>query len=329
MYKGIKAYFSRHTRDKLEAKRHSADVGSYFCSLITAIIYWPRFDIYLLNMISEMKYNLRKKLDLGYCNLEILLKAIGDGLAKTKNKGDLNSLNLYLFDEQFPSSENVQVSFESECPPDGKVKLDDLFAFKRKRGDFLFSSVLLIVALFFMVSFFTETGWQSRKLPNDLGTYVLHQFGFVEIEGKVVRFGRILKQSWVGPLLCLMVLIPAAIWNAKSSFRVHRYRKRFLLPISIRYELEKYVAALEYVAYFILYTVLVPILGYLMSTVLLGVFLTWRVGYRTTRWILTGLLSSLIIVLVFRSFLQIKTPISIWLYDFLPSAMRGFMLTYF
>ena len=280
-------------------------------------------------MISEMKYKLGKLLDLGYCNSEILLKAIGNGLAKTKNSGDLNSLNLYLFDEQFPTSENVQVSFKSECPPGGKVKLDDLFAFKRKRGDFLFSVVILIAALFFMVSFFTETGWQNRKLPDDLGTYMLHQFGFIEIEGRVVRFGRILKQSWVGPLLCLVVLIPAAIWNAKSSFKIHRYRKRFLLPISMTYELEKYIAALEYVAYFILYTVLVPILGYLISTLLLGMFLTWRTGYRTGRWMLTGFLSSLIIVFIFRSFLQIKTPISIWLYDFLPSAMRGVMLTYF
>ena len=249
--------------------------------------------------------------------------------AQSKNQDSSSNLNLYLFDEQFPTSENVQASFQSECPPDGKVKLDDLFAFKRKRGDFLFSVVILIAALFFMVSFFTETGWQNRKLPDDLGTYVLHQFGFIEIEGRVVRFGRILKQSWVGPLLCLMILIPAAIWNAKSSFRVHRYRKRFLLPISMAYELEKYIAALEYVAYFIIYTVLVPILGYLMSTLLLGIFLTWRVGYRTGRWILTGFLSSLIIVFVFRSFLQIKTPINIWLYDFLPTAIRGFMLTYF
>ena len=249
--------------------------------------------------------------------------------AHSKNQDNSNNLNLYLFDEQFPTVENVQGSFQSECPTDGKVKLDDLFAFKRKRGDFLFSVVILIAALFFMVSFFTETGWQNRKLPDDLGTYALHQFGFIEIEGRVVRFGRILKQSWVGPLLCLLVLIPAAIWNAKSSFKIHRYRKRFLLPISMTYELEKYIAALEYVAYFILYTVLVPILGYLISTLLLGMFLTWRTGYRTGRWMLTGFLSSLIIVFIFRSFLQIKTPISIWLYDFLPSATRGFMLTYF
>ena len=248
---------------------------------------------------------------------------------KVSEKNTINNTTLYLFDEQIPTFVASQVSFKSDCPPDRKIKLDDLFEFKRKRGDFLFSAIVLVVAFFFLISFFTETGWQGKKLPNDFGTYMLHQFGFVETEEKMVRFGRILKQSWVGPLLCLMVLVPAAIWNFKTSFQVHHYRKRFLLPTSIRYELEKYIAAIEYVAYFVLYTVSVPILGYLISTLLLGSFLTWRLGYRTARWLFIGLLSSLVIVFVFRSFLQIKTPINIWLYDFLPSATRGFMLTYF
>ncbi|NRB04633.1 MAG: tripartite tricarboxylate transporter TctB family protein, partial [Rhodobacteraceae bacterium] len=55
----------------------------------------------------------------------------------------------------------------------------------------------------------------------------------------------------------------------------------------------------------------------------------WRLGYRTQRWIATGFVSSFAIVLVFRTILQIKTPVSIWLYDQLPSTTRAFMLTYF
>jgi len=86
---------------------------------------------------------------------------------------------------------------------------------------------------------------------------------------------------------------------------------------------------LEYVAYFIGYTLLVPLLGYLVSTLILGTYLTWRLGYRTWRWTGIGLLSSVAVVLVFRTFLQIKTPVSIWLYDQLPTALRAFMLTYF
>ena len=80
----------------------------------------------------------------------------------TKNNG-ADSLELYLFKEQCPPSEHIKSSFRSECPPDKKVKLDNLFEFRRKRGDFVFSVIFLVVALFFLGSFFTETGWHNRK----------------------------------------------------------------------------------------------------------------------------------------------------------------------
>jgi len=102
-----------------------------------------------------------------------------------------------------------------------------------------------------------------------------------------------------------------------------------LLPTSAYFELTKYAAALEYVVYFIGYTLIVPILGYLVSTLVLGTFLTWRLGYRSRSWLLTGFASSFAVVIAFRTMLQIKTPVSIWLYDQLPSATRAFMLTYF
>jgi len=77
------------------------------------------------------------------------------------------------------------------------------------------------------------------------------------------------------------------------------------------------------------YTLLVPRLGYLLSTLLIGVFMPWRLGYRGRVWLTRSFLSSLAIVIVFRTVLQIKTPVSIWLYDQLPTALRSFMLTYF
>jgi len=166
-------------------------------------------------------------------------------------------------------------------------------------------------------------------LPDRLASYFAHQLGFIELEGRVTRLGRILKQSWIAPLLCLLVLVPAALINLWASFKEHKWRKRFLLPTSAYFELTKYLAALEFVFYFVIYTILVPYLGYLISTVLLGIFLPWRLGYRSRRWMIRSLCSSLAIVIIFRSFLQIKTPVSIWLYDQLPTALRGLMLTYF
>lgn len=240
-----------------------------------------------------------------------------------------NSQDLFLFSEPLPFDAAAKTDFQSECPADKKVKVEDLFKFSRGRGDFPISVAAAAIALFFLVFFWTQTGWDNRKLPDDFGRYIAYQFGFADIDGRVTRLGRILKQSWVAPLLCLAVLVPAAIWNLRSSWKEHRWRKRFLLPTSAYFEFTKYAAALEYVAYFIGYTLLVPVLGYLFSTLILGTYLTWRLGYRSHAWLLRGFVASLVVVIVFRSILQIKTPISIWLYDQFPAALRGFMLTYF
>ncbi len=237
-----------------------------------------------------------------------------------KAEGD----NLLMFDEQTPPG-----PFRSECPPDVKIKVENLFRFRRGRGDLHFSLIMLGIALFFLLFFRTETGWLDRKLPEPFGPYLAHQLGLIELEGRVARFGRILKQSWVAPALCLLVLVPAAIWNARASWRVYKWRRRFKQPTDAGYDLEKCAEAIEFVAYFIVYTLAVPVVGYLLATLVLGTYLTWRLGYRSARWLATGMVSSFAIVLVFRTFLQIKTPVSIWLYDQLPAAARAFMLTYF
>jgi len=241
-----------------------------------------------------------------------------------------DNLNALLFDEQLPIDVVDQaLSFKSECPPDKKFKVEDLFEFRRGRGDFHVSIAAALVAVFLLLFFWTETGWQNRKLPENVGQYVGYQLGLAEFEGRKPRLGSILKQSWVAPMLCLALLVPTALWNLRSSLKVRRWRQRFMLPIDGGYEASKYFAALEYVVYFLAYTMSVPIFGYLLSTLILGVFLTWRLGYRTIRWLCIGLASSFSIVVIFRSLLQIKTPASIWLYDQLPAALRVFMLTYF
>ncbi|MGB1034649.1 MAG: tripartite tricarboxylate transporter TctB family protein [Primorskyibacter sp.] len=242
-------------------------------------------------------------------------------------KASKSSQDLYLFDETLPCA--ACDVFRSECPADAKVKVEDLFKFSRTRGDFEVSIVFAAIALLFLAFYGTQTGWDTRKLPDEMGTYIAYQFGFAEIEGRVTRLGRILKQSWVAPMMCLAIFVPAALWNMRASWKETAWRKRFLLPTSPSFELAKYAAALEYVVYFIGYTLIVPVLGYLVSTIILGTFLTWRLGYRSLSWLLTGFASSVAVVIVFRTFLQIKTPVSIWLYDQLPDAARAFMLTYF
>jgi hypothetical protein len=59
------------------------------------------------------------------------------------------------------------------------------------------------------------------------------------------------------------------------------------------------------------------------------VLLTYRLGYRTGRWIIVSLATAFAIVLLFRSLLQIKTPVNIWLYNQLPAGLETFMKVYF
>jgi len=244
----------------------------------------------------------------------------------------MNQINndLMLFDEAMPLGDLVsEAGFKSQCPPDKKIKVENLFKFRRKRADLQVSIAALLISLFFLASFWTQTGWQDRKLPNEMGAYIGHQLGIVEIEGRVTRLGRILKQAWVVPLLCLLFLVPAALLNFFESYKVWRWRQRFRQPTDANFELVKYAEALEYVLYFIAYSLCVPYLGYLVSTLILGMFLTWRLGYRTRLWILKGFIASFLTVVVFRTLLQIKTPIDIWLYNQFPETIRAFMLTYF
>ncbi|WP_299205473.1 tripartite tricarboxylate transporter TctB family protein [uncultured Tateyamaria sp.] len=226
-------------------------------------------------------------------------------------------------------SDTTGRAFASACPPDSKINVTDITDFRRGRGDLIFSLFMAGLALFFLAFFFTQTGWEGRKLPQNMARYWMDQFGVTAPEGRTARLGRILKQSWVAPLICLGVLVPAALWNLRGAWRAQAWRQRFKQPTGIAHELGQWLRALEYVVWFVAYTLLVPVLGYLVSTVLLGTLLPWRLGYRGWRWMGICLAASFAIVLVFRTGLQIKTPVNIWLYDQLPQRMETFMQVWF
>ena len=53
--------------------------------------------------------------------------------------------DLLLFDEAMPLSDlDSDAGFKSECPPDKKIKVENLFKFKRGRGDLPVSIVCLL-----------------------------------------------------------------------------------------------------------------------------------------------------------------------------------------
>ena len=54
-----------------------------------------------------------------------------------------------------------------------------------------------------------------------------------------------------------------------------------------------------------------------------------RLGYRSWRWVGIAAGVSFLSVVFFRTLLQIKTPVNIWLYNQLPEGLERFMKVYF
>ncbi len=205
-----------------------------------------------------------------------------------------------------PEAEVAGGGFRCSVPQDRRFRVANLFEFRRGRGDFVFSIVILVVALILLWQFAAESGWDKRELPQR-------------------RVGKILKQPWVGPLMCMSIIVPAALHNPFASWRARRRDARLRLPDRTAYEIGQSARSFEFIAY----TWVIGILGYLVSAVLFGLFLTLRLGYRSGRWIAISLAAGLSVVVVFRKLLQIKTPVNIWLNNQLPTPFDTFMKIYF
>ncbi|WP_306046608.1 tripartite tricarboxylate transporter TctB family protein [Nioella sp. MMSF_3534] len=83
----------------------------------------------------------------------------------------------------------------------------------------------------------------------------------------------------------------------------------------------------EYAVYFLIYVWSVPIVGYLLSTILFSLFLTIRLGYRSHTAIIMSVLFGLSVVLVFRTGLQVRIPPG-QIYQYLPDSIRTFAMVY-
>ncbi len=170
-----------------------------------------------------------------------------------------------------------------------------LFRRQRRPGDFFIALVTFLFALFLIASLPWQTSWAPRT--------------------------RLFAQP--------------AFWPAVSVFAMAVFSGLHLLGAAVSErvpgrldEVLHWLRALEYVIWFMVYVLLVPRLGYLPATILFTTALTLRLGYRGWRWIGVAVVFSVVVVVLFRGFLQVKIPPGA-LYDLLPpGALRGVFLTY-
>jgi hypothetical protein len=173
--------------------------------------------------------------------------------------------------------------------------LQDLFKRYRRPGDLVIATLSFVFALFLASNLPFQTTWVARAK-------LFAQPAF-----------------WPTVAITAMVLFSGLhVVGALVSERIPGRRKEVL----------QWLKAVEFPIWFLAYVMLVPRLGYLPSTVLFITTLTLRLGYRGWRWMLTAVLLSVVIVVLFKGFLQVKIPAGA-IYDLLPQgALRSLFLTY-
>lgn len=172
--------------------------------------------------------------------------------------------------------------------------LQDMFKRYRRPGDVVFAVLFLAFAVFLL----SQLGDQT----------------------KVVKRTKWFAQPGLWPTIAIWCMVVFGFLHWLSSALSDRISGRWT-------EVGFWVRSFEYVAYFLIYVLVVPLLGYLPSTMLFAVFLTLRVGFRGANAIGIAALFGFVVTIVFRGFLQVKIPAGA-VYEYLPDSVRAFALTY-
>ncbi len=173
--------------------------------------------------------------------------------------------------------------------------LQSLFKRYRRPGDLVFAWFILALSVFLLTQIFQQTDFKNS--------------------------GKLVAQPRFWPAVSLIGMTGFAalhLFGSALSERIEGRWKEVLL----------WGSAFEYAGWFIAYAMSVPIIGYLPATLIVAVALTLRAGFRSRTAFISAASAALFIVLLFKTFLQVKLP-SGQIYEALPDGLRQIMLNYF
>lgn len=173
--------------------------------------------------------------------------------------------------------------------------LQDLFKRYRRPGDLYFGVLFLLFGIALLFSLPGQNTWVSN-------TKLFAQPAFWP-------YAAVITMVFFGVLHVISALCSPALEG--------RWKEMWF-----------WLKSVEYAGWFMAYVLTVPQLGYLPSTVLFAVVLTYRLGYRSATILVSAAAFGCMVVLIFKTFLQVKVPGGA-IYELLPTALRSFMLTYF
>ena len=173
--------------------------------------------------------------------------------------------------------------------------LQAMFKRYRRPGDIVFAWVFLGISVFLLLQLTNQTAYRPGA--------------------------KLFAQPRFWPTVSLVGMTGFAALHLLGSFLSEKLDGRWK-------EVWLWAATLEYAAWFVVYAATVPFAGYLPTTVIFALLLALRAGYRSRLPLISAVIAAVAIVLLFKTFLQVKLP-SGRIYDALPDGLRQIMLTYF
>jgi hypothetical protein len=170
-----------------------------------------------------------------------------------------------------------------------------VFPTRRRPGELLFGTLFLVLAALLLSQIGSQTQWLSGK-----GLAAQPRLWPLVGLGGMVFFGALYVHSLT-----------------RAQRNPGRWREAWL-----------WLRSLEYVGWYLIYVFSVPRIGYLGATVIFCLFLTWRAGYRSRLAFAAAGGFALFVVLLFKSLLHVRIPGGA-IYEYLPGALRNFMILYF
>ncbi|MEM6462633.1 MAG: tripartite tricarboxylate transporter TctB family protein [Pseudomonadota bacterium] len=177
----------------------------------------------------------------------------------------------------------------------GVKTLKQLFQRYRRPGNYFFASIFLLFSLALLSQLTSEAQWIASTNWS--------------------------SQPALWPAIALVGMTVFAALNWISAVVSPRIEGRWV-------EVSFWLKAFEFVLWFMVYVVAVPLAGYLPSTVIFAIFLSLRMGYTTPKMLTAAGVTGVAVVLIFKTFLQVKVPGGQF-YELFPDTMRAFMLTNF
>lgn len=170
-----------------------------------------------------------------------------------------------------------------------------VFPIGRKPGELLFCMAFLVFGGVLLALIGQETTWLNGK-------------------GLAAQ-----PRTW--PAISLGGMFLFALVNWYRASKVMRTPGRWQ-------EASVWIRSIEYMGWYLVYVFSVPVIGYLLATLIFCLSLTWRVGYRSRLMFISAAGFAVFVVLFFKTFLNVKIPGGA-IYDLLPEGLRYIMFRYF